>query len=379
MYYIGEMNVIKLEALVHRGRLCVSIRGRMDSHALAAARAVGGLVYSRTWRCYYVPHAPGVVEVLRRALAPFAETNVDEASFARHQAKMEPVVVIPPGYVEELAIRRYSAATVDNYTSQFAAFLRYIYPRTCEEIQEDDIRRYMHYLVEDRRVSSSTQNIAINAIKFYLEKVKKGPRSVYVVERPRGEEKLPVVLSEREMLSLLEHTDNLKHKCILYILYSAGLRMSEVLALRPSDLDPDRGVINVRGGKHNKDRVTLLSRVTLDLIQRYMDAYHPRERLFEGPGGKPYSPRSVNAIIKRSAQKAGITKNVSAHKLRHSFATHLLEHGTDLRYIQSLLGHESSRTTERYTHVTTRGLDQIVSPLDNLMKGSSLGNTNEDI
>src|SRR5690606_7982567 len=217
MYYIGDMNVIKLEALVHHGRLCVSIRGRMDSHALAAARAVGGLVYSRTWRCYYVPHAPGVVEVLRRALAPFAETNVDEASFARHQAKMEPVVVIPPGYVEEVAIRRYSAATVDNYTSQFAAFLRYIYQRTRGEIHDDAVRRYLHCLREHRRVQTSTQNIAFNAIKLYLEKVKKGPRSVYVVERPRGEEKLPVVLSEREMLSLLEHTDNLKHKCILYI------------------------------------------------------------------------------------------------------------------------------------------------------------------
>src|SRR5690606_22841768 len=119
------------------------------------------------------------------------------------------------------------------------------------------------------------QNIAINAIKFYLEKVMKGKRTVYVVERPRRDDKLPVVLSEREVLSLLEHTDNLKHKCILYILYSAGLRMSEVLALRPSDLDPERGVINVRGGKHKQDRVTLLSRVTLDLIPRYRGAYHP--------------------------------------------------------------------------------------------------------
>src|SRR5690606_396871 len=128
MYYIGEMNVIKLEALVHRGRLCVAIRGRMDSLALGAARGVGGLVYSRTWRCYYVPHASGVVEVLQRALAPFAETKVDEASFVQHQAKTEPVIVIPPCYTEELVIRRYSAATVDNYQSQFAAFLRYIHP-----------------------------------------------------------------------------------------------------------------------------------------------------------------------------------------------------------------------------------------------------------
>src|SRR5690606_26204703 len=375
------MKVIRLEALVHRGRLCVAIRGWMDLRTLAAVEVVEGLVYSRTERCYYVPYAAGVVDILRQALAPFAETEVDDASFARHQPKMEPVVVIPPAYTEELVIRRYSAATVENYQSQFAAFLRYIHPKNCEEIQEADIRRYMRYLVEERRVSGSTQNIAINAIKFYLEKVKRGERAVYIVDRTRAEEKLPVVLSEQEMLALLEHTGNLKHKCILYVLYSAGLRMSEVLALKPSDLDSDRSVINVRGGKHNKDRITLLSEVTIDLIRRYIETYHPREWLFEGQGGKPYSARSVNAIIKRSAKKAGITKNVSAHKLRHSFATHLLEQGTDLRYIQSLLGHGSSKTTERYTHVTTRGLDKIVSPLDNLMRGVKLGtqNTNEDI
>ena len=375
------MSRIKLEALVHRGRLCVVIRGWIDSRALAAVRVLEGFAYSRTHKSYYVPHTPEIVGELERVLSPFAETTTDERSFARHEPKPDPVVSIPPAYLEELVIRRYSAATVENYRSQFSAFLRYIHPRSCEEIQEEDIRRYMRHLVEERRVSGSTQNIAINAIKFYLEKVKKGKRAVYVVERPRPEEKLPVVLSEREMLALLEHTGNVKHRCILYILYSAGLRMSEVLALKPSDLDPDRRVINVRGGKHKKDRITLLSVVTIDLIRRFIEAYHPREWLFEGPGGKPYSARSVNAIIKRSAKKAGITKNVSAHKLRHSFATHLLELGADLRYIQSLLGHGSSKTTERYTHVTTRGLDKIVSPLDNLMRGVNLDtpNTNEDV
>lgn len=372
------MSSIKLEALMHRGRLCVAIRGWMDSRALAAAGVIQGLAYSRTHKSYYVPHAPEVVEVLKRALSPFAETTVDEASLVRHEPKKYPVVSIPAAYTEELVIRRYSAATVENYQSQFSAFLRYIHPRRCEEIQEEDIRRYMRHLVEERKVSGSTQNIAINAIKFYLEKVKKGERTVYIVERPRPEEKLPVVLSEREMLALLENTGNLKHRCILYILYSAGLRMSEVLALKPSDLDPHRGVINVRGGKHNKDRITLLSQVTFDLVRRYMEAYHPREWLFEGAGGKPYSARSVNAVIKRSAKKAGITKNVSAHKLRHSFATHLLEQGTDLRYIQSLLGHSSSKTTERYAHVTTRGLDKIVSPLDNLVRGAKLDTPNDN-
>jgi integrase/recombinase XerD len=224
----------------------------------------------------------------------------------------------------------------------------------------------MLYLVNDRKASLSSQNQAINAIKFYLEKVMRQPRTCYYIDRPREEDKLPVVMSEQEIRLLFHHTINLKHKCLLYILYSAGLRISEVLHLKPTDIDADRSLIYIRGAKHNKDRITLLSKVAYQVTRQYLDVYKPQMWLFEGTGNRPYSQRSVNAIIKRNAAKAGITKNVSAHTLRHSFATHLLEQGTDLRYIQNLLGHESSRTTERYTHITNKGLNRITSPLDRL-------------
>jgi site-specific recombinase XerD len=149
--------------------------------------------------------------------------------------------------------------------------------------------------------------------------------------------------------------------------------------VKPEDLDTDRGLIQVRGGKGRKDRVTLLSTVAYKLLEEYLAKAQPQTFLFEGPGRRRYSPASVNAIIKHSAARAGIRKNISAHVLRHSFATHLLERGTDLRYIQSLLGHESSRTTERYTHVTKKGFEQLRSPLDNLAQALNLGETNKGI
>ena len=178
---------------------------------------------------------------------------------------------------------------------------------------------------------------------------------------------------------MLIATENLKHKSILFALYSGGLRISELLNLKIHDLDVERGVIYLRGAKGNKDRVTLLSKFAYLNFQKYLEIYKPTAWLFEGPGGAQYSCRSVNNIIKRSSALAGITKRVSAHTLRHSFATHLLEHGTDLRYIQNLLGHESSRTTERYTHVTRKGFEQIMSPLDKLAVNLTLDTDNKEI
>ncbi len=235
------------------------------------------------------------------------------------------------------------------------------------------------HLVTIKKVSISTQNQAINAIKFYLERVLRGERKEYYVERPLKEWKLPTVLSEEEVQALLVQTKNLKHRCMLFFLYSAGLRISELLSLKHASIDADRGLIYVRGGKGKKDRVTLLSRVAYAYMNEYIKKYEPVTWLFEGPGGCQYSSRSVNSIIKRSCRLAGIGKQASAHTLRHSFATHLLERGTDLRYIQTLLGHESSLTTERYTHVTRKGFELLVSPLDNLVCTLTLNQDNKGI
>ena len=191
-------------------------------------------------------------------------------------------------------------------------------------------------------------------------------KRVTFIERPRQERKLPTVLSETEVATLLRSVDNLKHRCILMLIYSAGLRLSELVGLELTDLVTDRQQLLIRGGKGNKDRITLMSPKAMETVQAYLTAYKPLHHLFEGPNGAAYSPRSVQAIFHRAKEKAGIAKPATVHTLRHSFATHLLEKGTDLRYIQALLGHSSSKTTEIYTHVSTKALGKIRSPLDDL-------------
>ncbi len=272
----------------------------------------------------------------------------------------------PENMILKLQELRYSARTIKTYKSLFEEFINH-YPTTeIDKIDEQKIIAFCQYLVIDRKVSASYQNQAINAIKFYYERVLGGQRKFYFLQRPDKEKALPTVLSTEEIIAILKATENLKHKTILTVIYSAGLRIGEVVNLKIKDIDSERKQIRIEQGKGKKDRYTLLSPKTLDLLRTYFKAYKPKEYLFEGQDGGPYTARSIQAFFKEICSKAGIKKKVSVHTLRHSFATHLLENGTDLRYIQVLLGHESSKTTEIYTHVTTKGFDQIKSPLDNL-------------
>ena len=369
------MEIITLSPLWHNNQLCIAIGGRLRGDAFNVVNITSGRKYSKTHQCYYIPFTREVLIRLRAELNKYC--NVELKGWGEKGKPLPDVlekawVSVPTIYAETLIQLRYSEATIKNYEVQFKKFLGYIYPRLADSITQEDIHKYLFYLVNDRKVSHSTQNQAINSIKFYLEWVNKGERQVYYVERPRKERLLPTVLSEGEVMAILKSTTNLKHKCILCMLYSAGLRRSELLKLKAKDIDYQRNLILVRRGKGGKDRVTLLSQVTYAILVRYLEIYQPKEFLFEGADGQPYGERSVNSIVKRSAARAGIVKNVSPHTLRHSFATHLLERGTDLRYIQELLGHESSKTTERYTHVTKKGFEQLVSPLDNLFQKSNL-------
>ena len=194
---------------------------------------------------------------------------------------------------------------------------------------------------------------------------------MYFVERPQKEVILPTVCSEEEIKQLLSSIKNIKHKAILSTIYSAGLRISELINLPIAAIDSDRMQIRIEKAKGKKDRYTILSKKLLELLRMYFKQERPHYWLFEGMGStkeKPiqYSTRSVQSILSKALREVGITKHVTVHTLRHSFATHLLENGTDLRYIQSLLGHSNSKTTEIYTHVTTKGFNQIISPLDKL-------------
>jgi site-specific recombinase XerD len=277
----------------------------------------------------------------------------------------------PEEYIQKLQEKRYSPSTIRAYIPLFEEFLNHFPKMDISEIGEKEVREFSHYLVTTRKVSASHQNQAINAIKFYFEKVLGGERKYYHVDRPIREKALPEVLSEKEVSAILKAAGNLKHRAILMTIYSAGLRISELINLKIKDIDSERMQIRVEQAKGKKDRYTLLSSKTLKILREYFKTERPHVYLFEGQGSTierpvPYSARSIQAIFHQAIRVTGIKKKVSVHSLRHSFATHLLENGTDLRYIQALLGHESPKTTQIYTHITTKGFDQIKSPMDGL-------------
>ncbi len=272
----------------------------------------------------------------------------------------------PKEFVENMQLKRYSENTIRIYVSMFEEFINYNNSKEINDITEKDILAFLRYLITVRGVSSSYQNQSVNAIKYYYEKVLGGARKFYFVDRPKKEKTLPIVLSIEEVSILIKSIDNLKHKCIIMLAYSGGLRLSEIINLQINDIDKERGIIRINAAKGKKDRITLLSKNFFVILQEYFEVYQPKEYVFEGQRGGVYSAASVQKVMRRAVSKAGIGKNATLHSLRHSFATHLLEQGTDLRYIQQLLGHGSIKTTEIYTHITNKGLDKIDNPLDNI-------------
>lgn len=359
------MQVI-IRPVLHYNDKVVGIFFNWNSALNQAVRRIKFVRYSRTIRAWHTTWREGVVQEIRVAFHNVA-TVVEELSEFGKIDDLAPrrAIPIPREYSELLVRKRYSPATIKNYVSQFQAFVSF-FQRSLIDLTESDINQYLKFLIEKKKISASGQNMAINAIKFYFEQVHKQPGRKYIFDRPLKESKLPVVLSEDEVRMLFQNCRNLKHNTMLQLIYSAGLRRSEVIALKLSDIDRGRKLINVRNGKGKKDRITLLSEKVLAIIDRYIEAYSPRCWLFESRDHGQYSESSLQQVFKKVLANSGINKTASLHTLRHSFATHLLERGTDIRYIQSLLGHNSSRTTERYTHITRKGFENIKSPLDNL-------------
>jgi integrase/recombinase XerD len=272
----------------------------------------------------------------------------------------------PDEYLEKLSIKRYSPNTTRTYVAAFEVFINYYENKELTAITEEEIKDFLLFMVEEKHVSESYQNQLINAIKFYYEQVLGGQRKFYQIDRPFKPMKLPSVLSIEEVQRIIESIENLKHKCVILTIYSAGLRISELINLKVADIDSKRMQIHVHEAKGKKDRYTLLSEKLLICLREYFIEYKPKEYLFEGQTGGHYAQRSIQLFFSAACRKAKITKSVTVHTLRHSFATHLLENGTDLRYIQSLLGHGSSKTTEIYTHITMKGMGSIKSPLDEI-------------
>lgn len=272
---------------------------------------------------------------------------------------------LPEGYLELLHRKRYSQSTIKTYTNYFLQFMGYFLKQELKTITHHQINAYILELIHFKKISASQQNQRINAIKFYYEKVLGRKNEYYHLSRPRKETKLPTILTLEEVNRIFDLTENLKHKCILMTIYSGGLRRSELINLKVEDIDSQRMLIKVCGAKGKKDRFTLLSEKLVIELRKYYKKYRPHIWLFEGQESGQYSATSIEKIFHAAVTRANIRKYVTPHSLRHSFATHLLEQGTNLRYIQELLGHASTKTTEVYTHVASNALRKIRNPLDN--------------
>lgn len=268
----------------------------------------------------------------------------------------------------ELKLRGYSEETHKSYIGNIRRFLLYS-KKELNHLNKEDIQKYLMYLLDEKKKSHSYTNQAISSIRFLFIKVlRKELGIIDNIPRPKKERKLPDVLSAEEVQSILNSVKNVKHRMILLLTYSAGLRVSEVVRLKPNNIDEDRMLIHLRQAKGRKDRYTILSPVALKLLKDYIRVFQVNEWLFPGEKeGNHLTERSVQKIFEVACSKAKIRKEVSVHSLRHSFATHLLERGTDLRYIQEILGHQSSKTTEIYTHVSQKSIANIQSPLDTLI------------
>ena len=276
---------------------------------------------------------------------------------------------------QKIVLSGYSASTRSIYKHAFIKFVLYHGSTDVDNLSKEEIEAYMYQLDSKSKISNSLQNVTINALKFYFEKVLGKERNLYNFQRPKKNKSLPNVLSGAEVNKLLSSITNLKHQTILHTIYGCGLRISEVINLRIEDIHSDRQCIHIKSAKGKKDRVTLLPESLLPLLRAYYVRYKPAYWLFEGADGGQYSTSSINKLFRTAVTKSGINPWATPHTLRHSFATHLMQMGVNLRYVQELLGHSSPKTTEIYTHVMNINNKVVKSPLDCLKLGKTTTNT----
>ncbi|EPR70425.1 putative tyrosine recombinase [Winogradskyella psychrotolerans RS-3] len=364
---------ITLKHLFIDGRKYIGLQFNSSKIIESLVKTLPNVLWSDDLLLHYLPNTKNNLDLIFKAFYGIAWVNGNyffsdkvvnennpELNLERYRKRIPKpgIKQCPENYLLKLELKRYSDNTVRNYVSSFEAFINHYYAYDPITLNENDVREYLQKLIQKDR-SNSYINLTINSIKFFYEVVHEMPNRFYSIERPRKEKKLPEVLSKEEIIKIIANTNNLKHKCIVGLLYSSGLRRSELLNLNVTDIDSKRMVIKINNAKGNKDRISLLSPVILKDLQQYYKEYRPKTYLFEGVKGGRYSATSVLTIVSKAAKKAGILKKVSPHMLRHSFATHLLENGTDIRHIQILLGHNSTKTTEIYTHVANRSFMEI--------------------
>ncbi|MCE3229025.1 MAG: Integrase/recombinase [Bacteroidetes bacterium] len=374
---------INLSIAHHKGLCVMRLNFTKNEKLLKVLRAYKALRWSQSMNCWYLPYSAALNQELSDLLKGHAFIDysavsfdvIEEVPMNKHNQKTnENLKELPKEselklneFKNWMRSRRYSESTINTYIDALRTFLRFFPNKPIYEITNDDVICFNNEYILRNKLSASFQNQVVNSIKLFFTTIEMRCIQPELIHRPKRDRALPNVLSKEEIKLILNAPRNIKHKAMLSLIYSCGLRRSELLNLKLNDIDSNRGLVIIRQAKGRKDRVTPLSEKVLGLLRDYFMAYRPKEWLFEGQNGKgKYDERSLANVMKQAVEKSKINKPVTLHWLRHSYATHLLENGTDLRYIQELLGHSRSRTTEIYTHVSNKSLQKIVSPFDTL-------------
>ena len=374
---MNQLPNITLSKAIHHNRDVIQIIFPYNPEIKDVLREHTSATWSRTMGCWYMDEKDFNLSFVFEMFRGRAHVNYSSLQNKNKKALVTEIktrdyshrkdIELPKGYPDLITQKRYSESTRKTYCAYFKDFQHYFRGKDIDILTVKDINEYILYLVNEWDISFSEQNQRINSIKFYYEQVLGRKKEYYELRRPLKSSTLPRILSKKEIKQMLDRTENLKHKCLLSLLYSAGMRRKELINLKPADVLSERKQIRIAQSKGRKDRYTLLSDTLLTDLRNYYKQYRPQTWLFEGnKAGKKYSATSISKIMDKAANKAGIKRRVTPHMLRHSFATHLLEQGTDLRYIQELLGHSSSKTTEIYTHVSNSNLIGIKNPLDDI-------------
>tara|TARA_R110001583_G_C5605221_1_gene404851 strand:- start:23 stop:1201 length:1179 start_codon:yes stop_codon:yes gene_type:complete len=367
--------VVSLIKVIHNKNESLLLTFKYNDPVIDRLRAMQIFKWSKSRKGWYCNYSNENIEIINKQLKPFVILNVNKESFNPEHLKYyknrnltEANKVIISSFEKYLIGKRYSESTVKTYTSFTEDFIDYIQPKPISELTNRDVEQFFEDIFAPRKYSISSQRQFISALKLFSVFHKDCKIDNLELARPKKDKLLPTVLSQNEVIKILQCTLNLKHRAILGLLYASGLRIGELINLELKNIDIDRKQVHIQIAKGRKDRYVTLADSYLPLLANYLTSYKPEKYFAEGKVATKYTSNSVRAFLKRSCKLAGIRKVVTPHTLRHSFATHLLENGIDLRFIQELLGHARPETTMIYTHVSKKSLLTIKSPLDMAVK-----------
>ncbi|HHE39351.1 MAG TPA: hypothetical protein ENL20_12390 [Candidatus Cloacimonetes bacterium] len=333
-----------------------------NNNTIKKIKSIKGRKWSVSNKFWHIPFHPDYLHNLNNQFEGQLKFKPEQSGNSTNKIEVK----LPPEYIETMKLKNYSEPTIKTYRLHFLRFLKYYSDYQLKDITQEQIRKYLLYLVVEKQYSTSAQNQAINAIKFYYDQVLQQEIDEYYLPRPKREKTFPQVLNEMEVSKILKCIKDLRDKCMIFLIYSAGLTPSEVTYIKVKDINSGKMKIFISSAKRDQDRFVVLSKKLLDILREYYRKYNPQKWLFESYPGKQYSKRKLQKSFQSAVRKSGISKPATLTILKNSFAVHLIEKGVDVRFVQQMLGHKHSKTTMKYLKVSKRDLSVIQSPLDNL-------------